>query len=150
VIQCPRRYCKVGYADGVCEGCGIQGGVLRSWSAGLFIPPPDSGRVTTVFLCRDCVSHVNRFRHYGITPEQFKALYDDQGGLCKICGSDDSDSRSGPNRERTTLFVDHCHKTGRIRGLLCNRCNTGISRFRDNHKLAEKAVEYLRAVQNEH
>jgi hypothetical protein len=78
-------------------------------------------------------------RRYGITPEQYDALLEAQDGRCAICGETPS-GRQAAGR----LHVDHCHETGRIRGLLCVRCNPGIGHFREREDLLLRAVEYLR------
>lgn len=70
---------------------------------------------------------------YGISAEDFDTMAEKQGGECAIC-------RDTPEK----LFVDHCHDTGQVRGLLCNRCNLGLGKFRDDPALLEAALEYLR------
>ena len=57
----------------------------------------------------------NLRRHYGITPEEYDRLFDTQGGKCAICGE-------LPRR----LVVDHNHETGKVRGLLCFKCNNAL------------------------
>ena len=74
-------------------------------------------------------------RLYGITVEQYDAMFAEQGGVCAIC------SRP-PGKKR--LFVDHCHKTGKVRALLCQGCNAGIGHFADDVGRLLAAVEYLR------
>lgn len=76
---------------------------------------------------------------YGITLEQYKKMFADQHGQCKICGTSDPGDKS--------FHVDHCHMTQRIRGLLCFNCNVGLGKFRDDPELLKKAVEYLRGFQ---
>lgn len=61
-----------------------------------------------------------------------------QNGLCKICGMI-NDGKS--------LCVDHCHKTGKIRGLLCANCNSGIGMMKDSPDILRNAIDYL--VNNE-
>ena len=73
-------------------------------------------------------------RKYGITYEDFLEMRDKQGGVCAICGGDNGDKH---------LAIDHCHTTGKIRGLLCNNCNTAIGMLQDDPTLLNKAVEYL-------
>lgn len=76
---------------------------------------------------------------YGITPEQYGCLLSKQNGLCAICGKPERLSK-GRN-----LCVDHCHKTGVIRGLLCDRCNVGIGAFGDDPELILKAAQFIEA-----
>jgi uncharacterized protein YbaR (Trm112 family) len=74
-----------------------------------------------------------RVRSYGISPEQYDELKMRQGGRCAICGAQ-------PQRE---LDIDHCHLTGRVRGLLCNRCNKALGIMDDSAMLLSSAVQYL-------
>ncbi len=74
---------------------------------------------------------------FGITLEQFQTILNEQSGVCKICRKPDPCNRA--------LAVDHCHTTGRIRGLLCTRCNHGIGNFKDSVELLENAIQYLKA-----
>lgn len=78
---------------------------------------------------------------YGLTLEQYTQLLDEQYGLCAIC----KEPPSGAN----FLHVDHCHKTNKIRGLLCTRCNPGIGYFEDNIAKLEAAIKYLKSHKNE-
>ena len=73
---------------------------------------------------------------YSITPKQKKELIIKQHGVCAICGK-------LPNGRFKTLHIDHDHKTGRIRGLLCYSCNSGVGNFRDDVVLLLKAAKYL-------
>ena len=74
-------------------------------------------------------------RTYGITLEQYNALLIAQAGVCKICGR--------PPKKRP-LHVDHNHKTKVIRGLLCFRCNYGLSWFHEDAAVLTRAGEYLK------
>lgn len=76
---------------------------------------------------------------YGITPDQYDAIYYKQGGGCAICGR--PAPREGNRWER--LHVDHDHNSGRVRGLLCMNCNQGLGNFKDSAELLKSAVEYL-------
>lgn len=79
--------------------------------------------------------------NYGMTLGEYEAMYRDQGGVCKICGSG---PHGGPEWARKQwLSVDHCHDTGRIRGLLCDNCNIGLGKFNDNVALLTAATDYL-------
>lgn len=71
----------------------------------------------------------------GITLARFEEMLKAQGGVCAICFHVSEDGRQ--------LCVDHCHKTGKIRGLLCSACNTGIGLMKDDVSLMENAIKYL-------
>jgi len=70
---------------------------------------------------------------YGMTLEEYEELNNKQGGKCAICG----------NMTDIDLCVDHDHKTNKVRGLLCNKCNVGLANFRDNPELLLAASSYL-------
>lgn len=104
----------------------------------------DSGRRRSI--CKKCSSEAvgrsilkrygnyrnyNLIRNYGITEEDYDFLYEQQQGLCKLC-----------ERPRI-LVVDHSHKTGKVRALLCSGCNTGIGQFEHDPTLFDKAKEYV-------
>jgi Recombination endonuclease VII len=76
-------------------------------------------------------------RQYGISAAEFDELIQSQGGGCAICRSPVGDGIDRP------LYVDHCHKSGRVRGLLCSSCNFGIGKFRDDVALLARAIDYL-------
>lgn len=78
----------------------------------------------------------------GITREEYYKMFDDQKSLCAICNQ--PETRIGRTGQVSTLCVDHCHRTLKIRGLLCHDCNTGIGKFQDNIQLLERAIEYLK------
>ncbi len=75
-------------------------------------------------------------RQFGITLEQEATLLAAQDNRCAICGI----TRDEFGR---TFDVDHCHDTGRIRGLLCNSCNLGIGKLKDSPALLARAIAYL-------
>lgn len=75
---------------------------------------------------------------YGLSLEQFDDLLKVQNYSCKICKTDERDVYRG------SLFVDHCHTTGKIRGLLCHQCNTALGKFRDSETILLSAIEYLK------
>lgn len=72
---------------------------------------------------------------YGITIEEYDQMLLKQGGVCAIC-------KQPPGKRR--LAVDHCHTTQNIRSLLCTTCNVGLGSFKDDPKLLEAAIEYLK------
>ena len=74
-------------------------------------------------------------RMYGLTKDDYDRLLEAQNNGCAICGN--------PCDIHKKLSADHDHQTGRVRGLLCHRCNTGLGCFRDDPNRLLKAVEYL-------
>lgn len=69
-------------------------------------------------------------------------MLEEQNGVCAICRC--KEKIINKNGKKWLLAIDHNHKTGKIRGLLCNSCNIGLGRFNEDIKLLKKAIEYLR------
>lgn len=78
---------------------------------------------------------------YNISVEEYDKLWESQNGVCAICGQPETSIREGKIKP---LSVDHDHETGKIRGLLCNRCNRALGMFEDSPDLLLKASAYLR------
>jgi 5-methylcytosine-specific restriction endonuclease McrA len=74
---------------------------------------------------------------YGLTQEQVDAQFERQGCACAICGTTE------PRGRHNVFHVDHNHKTGEFRGLLCDSCNRGIGYLKDNPELLQKAAAYV-------
>jgi hypothetical protein len=70
---------------------------------------------------------------YGITLEKKNEMIEDQHGKCAICN----------NEFDNTAYIDHCHKTDKIRGILCNKCNSGLGMFDDDVEVLGNAISYL-------
>lgn len=85
---------------------------------------------------RNGAAHAFRSK-YGITVEDFERIAEQQGGKCAICG------RLASQCTWSKLVVDHCHKTGRVRALLCDACNKGIGTLGDDPNRLRAAAEYL-------
>jgi hypothetical protein len=91
-------------------------------------------------LCKKLNRKARLKEKFGITLEQYDALLNGQNGCCAIC--------LAPQNPERRHAVDHCHETGAIRGLLCDKCNRGIAAFGDSYeslalRLA-RALDYLR------
>lgn len=71
-------------------------------------------------------------RRYGITLEQYELMFKEQAGKCLIC-----------LMTHDKLHIDHCHTTGRVRGLLCGSCNRALGLLKDNTAFLLQAVKYL-------
>lgn len=74
---------------------------------------------------------------YGITLNEFNEMSKTQNDKCAICSKPKEENLKG------RLFIDHSHKTGKIRKLLCNNCNSGIGQFKEDVNLLQYAINYL-------
>lgn len=72
---------------------------------------------------------------YGITEIEFNQQFEKQGKKCALCDSNKSDKKN--------FVVDHCHKTGKIRGILCSYCNRALGMFKDSKDNLIKAIKYI-------
>lgn len=82
-------------------------------------------------------------RHYALSWESFLDLYKVQDGNCKICST--PLAMPGKIGKRTnTAYIDHCHASKKIRGLLCHSCNSGLGYFKDSKEFLDKAINYLK------
>jgi hypothetical protein len=98
--------------------------------------------------CKNCLS-VWQADYYRKKPHKRKngyhlpvggydRLFAQQGGQCAICGTDQ------PGGRYVRLLVDHCHRTGKVRGLLCHGCNAGLGLFKDEPERLVAAAAYLK------
>jgi hypothetical protein len=78
-------------------------------------------------------------RMFGITVEGYRALLEKQGGRCAICPATE------PGRGNVNFCVDHDHKTGAVRGLLCSRCNVALGLMNDDMAQLKSALEYMQS-----
>jgi len=76
---------------------------------------------------------------YNITVEDFSILLEEQNFSCKICKTNQNDLKK-------TLAVDHDHTTGKVRGLLCHKCNSALGLFKDSTESLKRAIQYLEAA----
>lgn len=110
----------------VCIDCG-----------GDFEPPRNNGYIKRCGPCNYEFYRLDKlWRKYGVTPGEYMAMYAEQDGRCAICGIHESEL---PKR----LHLDHCHDTGRVRGLLCAKCNTSLGQFEKEPERLLRAYEYL-------
>lgn len=121
-ISCSNSISRGGAGNvGICIDCNKEGVAEYSFS-----------------LCKGCHNkrsseyHKNyyRFKKYGITKEDFDLMYN---GYCDICCIP----------IEPDCHIDHCHKTGKVRGLLCNTCNKGLGLFKDSKVILREAIRYL-------
>lgn len=91
----------------------------------------------------DCKREYHLKKRYGITHDEYMKLLEEQGGKCSICGKEPKNRIGKTNmNHKYSLFVDHNHVTGKVRGLLCQHCNVKLSAI-ENKSFMEKALEYL-------
>ncbi len=76
-------------------------------------------------------------RTYGITPEQFDAMFAAQDSRCAVCRA------AEPGSKLNRWHVDHCHDTGTVRGILCAQCNVMIAMSREDSSILEAGIRYL-------
>ena len=116
----------------VCKTCGVEKPLTEYYK--------QSNRTSYYTWCKKCHKEVKRkstLKQYGITPEEFNKMYADQNGECLICERHQTEFKE-------TLSVDHDHKTGRVRGLLCGACNRAIGLFKDDPNILRAAIDYLK------
>ena len=85
--------------------------------------------------CKRCATSAALTRNYGITLAEYDEMSEACEYRCQICRDTEPTGRR--------LAVDHCHSTGRIRGLLCMNCNQALGKFKDNVAHLENAIRYL-------
>jgi hypothetical protein len=102
------------------------------------------GRAAYLRAYRAATPHLEKGRalrqSFGISLDHFNEMLAAQDGKCGICGSREAGTRGGKSK---AFAVDHCHKSGKIRGLLCESCNQGIGKLKEDRNILLAAVAYL-------
>lgn len=81
---------------------------------------------------------------YKLGWDTYNSMYFEQAGKCKLCDTEIQPSNDGLSNARVrTGAIDHCHETGRVRGILCHNCNKGLGHFKDSTELLARAINYL-------
>jgi hypothetical protein len=113
--------------------------------------------------CRGCTRAYNKTHHrtkgkekqttvrartlkklYNLTIDDYQRMWDAQGGACKMCSR--PETNVNPNGTVRTLCVDHCHTTGKVRGLLCGNCNVAIGLLQENVATLARGIQYLQGT----
>lgn len=110
-----------------------------------------SVRFTKNNQCKECLQeyakqHQTRLhlkKRFDLTEKEYELMLEAQNGVCAICKEEEK-IIDGQSKKKKPLSVDHCHNTGRIRGLLCTACNTGIGLLRHEPYILKAAAEYCR------
>lgn len=130
-----------------CTKCGLQQPVTEFYKR--YNRKIGTSRCRTCLSAEAAIKTDGRYRQMrnwylmtrrGITLEEYERRLAEQGGVCAIC----NEAPEGSNRAAKLLHVDHNHKTGAVRGLLCIRCNQVIGHARDSVAMILKMAEYVR------
>lgn len=123
-----------------CKDCNVDLVVHDNWTI--------SFKQRNYYRCKPCQNKYNRDyrkqnpdrdrnnmlkRKYNMTISDYNKMYDEQNGECNIC-----------NKPSNNLHVDHCHTTGKVRGLLCVNCNQLLGKAFDNPDILNQAIDYLK------
>ncbi len=92
---------------------------------------------------KDRAKNTRLLRMHGITKADYDAMLADQGGVCAICGLPEAKNRDPRTNSFKSLCVDHDHRTGNVRGLLCSNCNRVIGMMEENQESLRNAADYL-------
>lgn len=93
-------------------------------------------------LCHAHYIKQRKWKAQGVDADRYQEMLHEQGGVCAICHQPERapDKASGKTKD---LAIDHCHKTGAVRGLLCSNCNRALGLFNDDPELLAKASNYV-------
>ncbi len=86
---------------------------------------------------------------YGIELAEYERMFAEQKGLCASCGLPESKKEKNSRKARTRLFVDHCHDTGKVRGLLCSTCNSALGLLKEDPARIAGLLAYSQHHQDE-
>jgi len=92
---------------------------------------------------KDQMRKIKLMYKYRISIEQYNEMAINQNNLCRICKK--QEQGKAPSGKFRDLAVDHCHKTNKIRGLLCGKCNRMLGYAKDSIEILQSAIEYLKA-----
>ena len=116
-----------------CKECGDVLIVGKNWT--------ESRKKNWVYVCKPCWNNYYQEyswrSKYGISRSDYNEWFHSQNGACGICNIHQSELKN-------SLAVDHDHETGKVRGLLCTTCNTGLGKLGDSIEGLEAAIEYLK------
>jgi hypothetical protein len=126
----PDKYPQGKFRDKECKKC-----------QSLFSPKAPSHLYCSQECADYALSDNYLVRTYNITLQEYLHRLEEQDHKCKICNSEGF--LMDKDRHKIKLVVDHDHKTGKVRGLLCHNCNRALGLFQDNPNFLNEAVTYL-------
>lgn len=115
-----------------CNGCGLT---LPSEA---FNARMKRGKRTLRSRCRECERDERLRNLYGISSADYDRMLEEQDGVCAVCGGN-----ATTHNHTEGLVVDHCHETGKVRGLLCDWCNRAEGLLRSSPENALALYHYL-------
>jgi len=135
---------RVRFKNGDKNDCRFENLTLYNGVGGAFDHKTREGRLACQKAYRQVAPHIEKGRSlrasFGISLEEYNEMLRSQDGKCAICNQPETQFRQGKLR---ALAVDHNHKSGAIRGLLCSDCNTGIGKLKDDPMVLRSAAKYL-------
>ncbi len=105
--------------------------------------------------CKECKKDYDKIRHkvkkFNISLKRYIKMLNEQDGRCLICGRKFDEIYSNPKQNHIyyTPRIDHDHKTGKVRGILCHHCNTALGSFNENPLILIRAIKYLKENQED-
>lgn len=97
------------------------------------------------FIKHEDKPHAYTILHrFKMSADDYYSMLEKQNGLCAICKKPETQLKKKYNKVKM-LSVDHCHSTGKIRGLLCHQCNAGLGSFKDSVTYLASAIDYIKA-----
>lgn len=113
----------------------------KNWKSIESFPASSKSKSGRHSYCYSCMAEYRRTwlrkSFYGITNEEYNEAFKAHGGKCAMCGRYEE------------LVIDHCHSTGKFRGLICRLCNGLLGRFKDSTDQLQNAIDYLTKSKNE-
>lgn len=135
---------RIRYKNGKTDDCRFENMTLFNGIGGEYDYKTREGRNAYLRAYREATPEIQKARSlradFGISLEEYNAMLEAQGGICAICKQPETHKRNGKIK---ALAVDHHHGTGKIRGLLCADCNTGIGKLKDSVNVLQSAIDYL-------
>lgn len=131
-----------------CPTCRKTSVEIKFWRGQTYCVPCQKEKQKKSWNSRTPVKRLEQHLRYkyNLSKDQFDNMWRKQLGLCSICQTTLPDVTKYEQRRRH-YTVDHCHKSGRVRGLLCTSCNTLLGMAKDSKETLLRAVDYLKKME---
>ena len=135
---------RVRFKNGNTQDCRFENLTLYNGIGGEFDHKTNEGRQAYQRTYRSLTPTLQKARalrdSFDLSLDEYRKMLEAQDGKCAICNQPETHKRNGKLK---ALAVDHDHKSGAIRGLLCSDCNTGIGKLKDDPAILQSAIQYL-------